>query len=113
MNKKIKDAFLFLLKQGLWGKRIEPLSAFNMNKEEWSLIFQISQSQTVEGLVYEGVLLLPNEFYPPYEILLRWTAKIDSIERFNKKVRNSLSILADGLTQNNIKFFTIKGFRFS
>lgn len=109
MDKKIKDAFLFLLKQGLWGKRIEPISAFNMNKEEWSLIFQISQSQTVEGIVYEGVLLLPNEFYPPYEILLKWTAKIDSIERFNKKVRNSLSILADGLTQNNIKFLLLKG----
>lgn len=109
MDKKIKDAFLFLLKQGLWGKRIEPISAFYMNKEEWSLIFQISQSQTVEGIVYEGVLLLPNEFYPPYEILLKWTAKIDSIERFNKKVRNSLSILADGLTQNNIKFLLLKG----
>src|SRR5690606_16607127 len=109
MDKKIKDAFLFLLKQGLWGKRIEPISAFNMNKEEWSLIYQISLSQTVEGIVYEGVLLLPNEYYPPYEILLKWTAKIDSIERFNKKVRNSLSILADGLIQNNIKFLLLKG----
>jgi hypothetical protein len=109
MNQKIRDAFLFLLKQGLWGKRIEPKSSFNMNKEEWSLIYQISLSQTVEGLVYEGVLLLPNEFYPPYEILLRWTAKIDSIERFNKKVRNSLSILADGFVKNNIAFLLLKG----
>lgn len=109
MDKKIRDAFLLLLKQGLWGKRIEPISGFNFNKQEWSLIYQISLSQTVEGIVYEGILLLPNELYPPYEILLRWTAKIDSIERFNKKVRNSLSILADGLTQNNIKFLLLKG----
>lgn len=109
MDKKVKDTFLFLLKQGLWGKRIEPKFEFNMSKEEWSLIYQISLSQTVEGVVYEGILLLPNELYPPYEILLKWTAKIDSIERFNKKVRNTLSILADGLTQNNIKFLLLKG----
>ena len=109
MDKKIKDAFFYLLKLGLWGRKSDSIQFPNLNKEEWSLIYEAAVSQTVEGVVYEGVLMLPNELYPPYEILLRWTAKIDSIERFNKKVRNTLSSLAEGLTNANIQFLLLKG----
>jgi len=109
MDKKIKDAFFYLLKLGLWGSKNDSMQFPVLNNNEWSLIYEIAVSQTVEGLVYEGILSLPNMYYPPYEILLRWTAKIDSIERFNKKVRFTLSNLSEGLAKSNISFILLKG----
>ena len=109
MNKRVKDSFLLLLRMGLWGAGKEHLSIFPLSKSEWTLVYEVSLSQTVEGIVYEGMLLLPNEYYPPYEILLRWTAKIDSIERYNKKVRNTLAKLTQGFSKSNIQYVLLKG----
>ena len=64
MNKRVKDSFLLLLRMGLWGAGKEQLSIFPLSKSEWTLVYEVSLSQTVEGIVYEGMLLLPNEYYP-------------------------------------------------
>lgn len=109
MTQRVKDSFLVLLRMGLWGESREALPCFPLSAEEWSLLYEISISQTVEGIVYDGVLLLPQEYLPPYTILLRWTAKIDGIERYNKKMRQQLAVLASGLSKNDIPFLLLKG----
>ena len=94
---------------GLWGKNDESLCAFPLSREEWSLIYEIALSQTVEGIVYDGILLLPNAYYPPYDLLLRWTARIDAIERYNKRVRGALAKLIEGFARNSISVVLLKG----
>lgn len=109
MTERVKDSFIVLLRMGLWGESCETLPYFPLSNAEWSLIYEISVSQTVEGVVYEGLLLLPQEYLPPYAILLRWTAKIDGVERYNKSMRQNLGILAGGLAKNNINYILLKG----
>lgn len=109
MTQRVKESFLELLKLGLWGENQTTLIHFPLTIEEWTLLYELSLSQTVEGVVYDGVLLLPKEYLPPYQVLLRWTARIDGIERYNKTMRKQLSILANGLKQNNISYQLLKG----
>ncbi|MCA5004129.1 nucleotidyltransferase domain-containing protein [Sphingobacterium bovistauri] len=109
IDQKIRESFLSLLRIGLWGSVSESLSIFPLNKNEWTLVYKISISQTVEGIVYDGIVLLPKEYLPPYDILIRWTARIDAIERHNRNVRKTLSILSEGLKKNNISHILLKG----
>lgn len=109
MVQRVKDSFLGLLRMGLWGECRENLPYFPLSTDEWSSIYEISISQTVEGVVYEGILLLPKEYLPPYAILLRWIAKIDGVERYNRKMRQNLSLLAGGLSKHDIPFVLLKG----
>lgn len=113
MNSKIKDSFLLLLKMGLWDKNYNHYPNFPLTNEEWSLIYRISISQTVEGLVYEGILHLPKEYFPPNDILFRWTARIDTIERVNNRMRKTLAALAVGFKKHNIDFLLLKGLGFA
>lgn len=113
MNDKIKDSFLLLLKMGLWDKDETNYPNFPLSNEEWSLIYGMSISQTVEGLVYEGILHLPKEYSPPSDLLFRWTARVDSIERINKRMRKTIASLAKGFKRNNIEFVLLKGLGFA
>jgi len=109
MSQRVKDSFLILLRMGLWEERHIAIPYFPLSNAEWSLVYEMSVAQTVEGVVYDGLLLLPQEYLPPYTILLRWTAKIDGVERYNKKMRQNLGVLATGLSKNNIEFILLKG----
>lgn len=105
----IKDSFLTLLRMGLWGKREESLLHFPLDEQQWNVVWEIAVSQTVEGIVYEGVLLLPVELMPPQALLLRWVARMDTIERYNKKLREVCSILQKGFRGNGITCILLKG----
>ena len=109
MNLRIKDSFLVLLRMGLWEKMPSALPHFPLSAAEWSLIFDMAKGQTVEGLIYEGIMLLPKAYFPPQEILLKWTVRVDAIERYNKKVRNTLAVLAAGFSKHAIDFVLLKG----
>lgn len=109
MTQRIKETFLSLLRLGLWGEIKGNLEYLPLSNEEWSSIYEISLSQTVEGVVYEGVLMVPKEHLPPYNILLRWTARIDGVERYNIKMRQNLAILGKGFSNNNFSFVLLKG----
>lgn len=109
METSVKDAFILLLKMGLWEVKSESFPNFPLDEEEWSFVFDVSISQTVEGIVHAGILLLPTEFLPSQDILFRWTARIDAIERHNKKMNETFSVLANGFYKNDIQFLLLKG----
>ncbi len=48
----ITDAFLVLLRAGLWEKDLESLSCFPLTSEEWHDVYQQALCQTVSGIVY-------------------------------------------------------------
>lgn len=82
-NTKIKAAFFFLLRSGLWGKN-EKESAehfFPLTDMEWSALYRRAVEQTVEGLLYDGILLLEKEHLPPRHLQIKWSVRIDRIER--------------------------------
>lgn len=109
MTSVVREAFLTLLRMGLWHNSQEDLSVFPLQAEEWSLVMEVAKAQTVEGIVYEGILLLPEQYYPPQALLMSWVARIDSIERNNNKLSEALYILTKGFRQEGIDFMLLKG----
>lgn len=86
MPKDIKEmsVLLLLLRAGLWERKPDDLTLFPLADESWEIIFRMARSQTVTGIVYQGICNLPDEFLPPETILLRWVVAVEKIERSNR-----------------------------
>ena len=87
------DALFTLLRAGLWGLRIEDQGPFPLSDKEWVRLFEEARKQTVTGIVYRGITLLPEVFMPPIPILTKWVAEVDRIERNNHKMNSALEAL--------------------
>ena len=111
MSCSIFDKFLILLRAGLWENQPpgNP-NLFSLESEEWNYLYNLSKAHTVEGIIYEGILKLPSEFYPPFNLLLKWTAVIDGIERYNLKMKNTMIDMAHSLKNHGSSVVLLKGF---
>ena len=85
LNNQLKQAFLVLLRQGLWGRKEVETNLFPLNPDEWVQIHEMAIKQTVQGIVYDGIQLLPKEQQPPRGILIQWTVAVDRLERMNRQ----------------------------
>lgn len=92
-TERLKQAFLVLLRQGLWGRTEVEQTAFPLTPEEWMQVYEMSVKQTVQGIVYDGIGLLPKEQQPPRGMLIQWTVAIDQLERMNRQQNALLSAL--------------------
>ena len=61
---RVRDAFLVLLRAGLWGKFPENRGLFPLDEEEWERVFAMSRRQSVSGIVFDGICLLPETLQP-------------------------------------------------
>lgn len=99
ISPRLKQAFLLLLRQGLWKKVEETAGLFPLQANEWTEVREMAQKQTVQGIVYDGICLLPPAFYPPRSLFLSWTVETDTLERINKQHRKVLDLLTQLHTQ--------------
>lgn len=89
----VVQAFFILLRAGLWEKEPDNTSVFPLTGEEWGEIFGMARRQTVTALVYQGVCMLPEKFFPPQNILLKWVSAVDVIERLGRNMDRCLDEL--------------------
>ena len=64
--------FVILLRQGMGltlknGGKEPPVIE---DEEEWRLVMQLAKEQSVQGLLFRGIQLMPVEYKPPRQILL-------------------------------------------
>lgn len=83
VDSNIIKALFTLLRSGLWNKPIDDVSCFPLSETSWGVLYNIAVSQTVEGVLYDGVQKLSADFFPPRNILLNWIVKVDRIEKSN------------------------------
>lgn len=100
---------LVLLRAGLWEKETEDLSLFPLSAEEWEVVFRLAQCQTVTGLVWQGISRLPEPLFPPEPLLLRWVAKVDGIERKNRRMNTAVAGLYRLFQENGLHPVLQKG----
>ena len=100
---------LILLRAGLWEKEPEDLSLFPLSVSDWEAVFRLAQCQTVTGLVWQGVLRLPEPLLPPESLLLRWVAKADDIERKNRRMNAAVAELYRLFQENGLHPVLQKG----
>ena len=111
MQDRLKIVFMALVKAGLW-KRIpqDELHYFPLSDEDWQVIYNNAIAQTVDVLVYEGILCLPTNLLPPKQAILKWTARVDRVERYNKKMQATLVHLFNLVGDVADKIVLLKGF---
>lgn len=80
-----------------------------LSEEEWNQIFQLSEIQTQQGVVFSAIALLPNTMRPPRRMLLRWAAKYKQLEILHSQHVRTLSEIHLCLTQRGIPHCFMKG----
>ena len=106
---RLQRVVLAMVRAGLWERELDDLSAMPLSHDEWEQLYRICRQQTITGIVYQALQYLPDEMMPPCELLLRWTAEADAIERRNKKMNSALHSLVSLLAAHGIKPIVQKG----
>lgn len=81
----LQKAFMLLLRQGLWDRQEDCSALFPLDEKEWNEIHSMARKQTVQGIIYDGIRLLPDEAVPPRKVLLGWMVEVDTLERVNRQ----------------------------
>ena len=108
IDKTIQNALLTLLRLGLWEKHnVETFSS--LSEAQWGLLYRYAQEQTIEGIVFDGIQHLPTQHLPPRALLLKWTVRIDQIERHNKQMNTVIKEQLSFFSAQGIHPFLLKG----
>lgn len=84
------NALMRLLRRGLWGER-EELSSLSLSATQWMALYQAASRHTVEGIVYDGIQSLEPACWPPRDLMIKWTVRVDRIERQNKHMNSCIA----------------------
>lgn len=109
MNGRVKAALFILLRAGLWERPVEDLSLFPLSADEWEVLYKEARKQTVTGVVYKGIGMLPDALVPPMQILISWVAEVDRIERNNRQMNAALNALLQLFEQHGLHPVVLKG----
>ena len=102
------EVLLTLLRLGLWEKHnVETFSS--LSEAQWGLLYRYAQEQTIEGIVFDGIQHLPTQHLPPRALLLKWTVRIDQIERHNKQMNTVIKEQLSFFSAQGIHPFLLKG----
>lgn len=106
---RVRDAFIALLRAGLWGR--DPLSEgfSRLDDGEWNEVFGISGRQTVTGIVFDGICRLPDDLLPSDGIFAKWVAVVSAIENRNARMNTALKDLVKAFTDNGLRPVLQKG----
>lgn len=102
-------ALFALLQAGLWEKKTDMEGVFPLTAEEWNMVYDLSRRQTVTALVYRGLDYLPDRFFPSDNLMIRWTAEVDRIERANKRMNKTLAGLCSFMQSHGLQTVLLKG----
>lgn len=109
MNHELKQIFLYLLRLGLW-EDYKPKESIHLELEEWKIIYKMACKQTVQGIIFDGIMRLAIEEQPPRNFKIPWAIRIDALEEENKKQLNLIISLKEYFyTQKNLHFQLLKG----
>ena len=89
--------------------KIEDLSCFPLSAGEWKNLYLLSRQQTVTGIVFQGIQHLPEHFLPAEELLVRWMAETDAIERKNIQMNKALELLVQWFTEAEFSLYYRRG----
>ena len=108
MDSFIYGPFMELLRAGLWNKKPN-IYFFALSSYSWKSIKKEGQKQTVSGILYDGILLLPEKYHPPLDILFTWAAEVEFLERANHSVNHVTASLYSSFTKQGITLSLQKG----
>lgn len=98
-----------LLQLSLWGKETLPTLNVPHTEAEWQSLYQAAERQTVTGLLYEAVQLLPEEMLPPISLMMQLAVRAETIEQQNRRMNGVLRKLSSLMEELDAKAAIFKG----
>lgn len=109
MKTAVHEAFLYLLRQGLWGSSGKE-TGVTLTEKEWKALQRMAMVQTVQGIIYDGILTLPEEQRPSAVFLSQWAAQVKEMEGRNRRQQVQLIQLRYFFeTEHGLHFCLLKG----
>jgi len=105
---ELYKSFFALLTAGLWNREPE-CTYFPLSPEKWEQVYRFALKQTVEGIVFDGMLLLPEHFLPPKNLIIKWVVAVDAIEKKNIRMNKAIGELNNLFLKNGIRVLLTKG----
>lgn len=76
-------ALVCLLRAGLWQEPQWDEGIFPLEEAEWQSLYVLAGKQAVQGVVWDGIRLLPPAWAPPLDCLAKWLLTVQRIaERY-------------------------------
>lgn len=108
MKDSLRDVFFQLLRMGLW--RTGELSLDKpLSDEDWSVLYRYAQNHTVEGILFDAFPLMTEEQLPSRALRMKWTVRVDQIERRNTQMGQVAAAQFADFTRIGAKPILLKG----
>jgi len=104
----IQSTLLFLLRLGLWGKKGD-LDFLPLTDEQWERLYESALMHTVEGVIYDALQQLPADLLPSRDLMMKWTVRIDQVERHNKRMNTCIAEQLALFSEQDIEPILLKG----
>lgn len=106
---RVEQAFMLLLRAGLWQRDVEETTLFPLTADEWEEVYQCALQQTVQGIVFEGMNRLPEPLLPPDALRWTWMAAVGSVEEGFQQATTAASASQALLTDAGADIILQKG----
>lgn len=103
-----EQAFWSLLRAGLWEQAPQGFDV-PLSEAQWDALLQMAQEQTLQGVLYDGMCLLPEEMQPPQAFRLKWFWNVNKIEQTNRLINRVLVEFVEKLEAEGIRPLLLKG----
>lgn len=104
---EIQQQFFALLRAGLWGTA--PDASLFGGQTDWRQLYDVAKKQSVSGIVFDGIGLLPAEVRPPKAMHLQWCALLLHIEEQHEQLNREIGNLYALLRARGIEPVLVKG----
>ena len=116
MTKNNQNAFLALVRAGLWADRgvFQVSSSKFQGSVDWEKVYQLAEEQSVVGLVLAGIERYKNHnlidnLNISQELLLQWIGEVQMMEQQNKSMNEFVAALIEKLRKEDVYAILVKG----
>lgn len=104
---------LALLKKSLNGGDLPEEVFRNASESEWKECYRLAVFQGVMALVWDGVMALPDEFFPPKKLKLQWALAVEAYEKRYAAYCHTVNELSELMRPHGVGLIQLKGVGFS
>lgn len=97
----------YTILQSAIGKTVQ--LSHTLSEKEWNEIFGLAKKQALIGIMFEGVERLPQEQWPPRNVVLQWAMMVESIKRRNRQTTDVCLRLIEVLGKDGFETCILKG----
>ena len=106
MNLRTDEQFYKLLRLSL---RLTQEFPVDVSAETWRRLYQTAVRQSLVGICYQGVCLLPEGSKPPVEIAMQWASEAESIRGLNELLYQEAARLTRKFAEKGRRTAILKG----